>query len=209
MEHKLIKIENEYYLTTEVKVVEGEYGVVFAHGIRGVGRGWNTYYHEGRPGHKLNALCAGSRKITHATAPIDGDEVGGCFNTIKQLSFKNCQAIERGYDLDELANEYFRSVDKNTVLWRRIDFKEGFQKALSILGDKRFTLEDMMNCWNKAGKFQEHKETLGDHIQSLQQTEWDVEIVMGDPIGIGDKYTPDIKPKLDEDGCIILKKIKE
>jgi hypothetical protein len=45
-------------------------------------------------------------------------------------------------------------------------------------------------------------------IQSLQQTEWDVEIVMGDPIGIGDKYTPDTKPKLDENGCLILKRIR-
>jgi hypothetical protein len=41
------------------------------------------------------------------------------------------------------------------------------------------------------------------------KTEWDVEIVMGDPIGIGDKYTPDTKPKLDENGCLILKRIKE
>ena len=206
MEHKLTKIETEYYLTTEVKVVEGEYGIIFAHGIRGVGRGWNTYYHEGRPGHKLNAICYGSRKITHSTAPIDGDEVGSCFNTIKQLSLSNCQAIEYGYDLDELADEYFRSVDKNTVLWRRIDFKSGFQKALEVNSDKRFTFKEMVDCWNKALNFQEHKETLGDYMQSLQQTEWDVEIVMGDPIGIGDKYTPDTKPKLDAAGCIILKR---
>jgi hypothetical protein len=207
MEHKLIKIENEYYLTTEAKVMEGEYGLAFAHGGRnGFGRGWYIFYHDGRPVNKLNAICAGSRKITHSTAPIDGDEVGSCFNTIKQLSLSNCQALDRGYDLDELADEYFRSVDKNTVLWRRIDFKEGFQKALEINSDKRFTLEDMMNCWNKAGKFQDHKETLGKYIQSLQQTEWDVEIEMGDPIGIGDKYTPDTKSKLDEDGCLILKR---
>ena len=41
------------------------------------------------------------------------------------------------------------------------------------------------------------------------KTEWGVEIVMGDSIGIGDKYTPDTKPKLDENGCLILKRIKE
>ena len=46
-------------------------------------------------------------------------------------------------------------------------------------------------------------------IQSLQQTEWDVEIEMGDPIGISDKYTPDTKPKLDENSCLILKRVKE
>ena len=41
------------------------------------------------------------------------------------------------------------------------------------------------------------------------KTEWDVEIIMGDPIGIGDKYTPDTKPMLNENGCLILKRIKE
>ena len=118
-----------------------------------------------------------------------------------KLSLKNCQAIERGYDLDELVKEQY-PIDEPS-------FKRGFKLALEILGNKRFTLEDMMNCWNKALNFQEHKETLGEHMQSLQQTEWDVEIVMGDPIGIGDKYTPDTKPKLDADGCLILKRVKE
>ena len=147
MEHKLIKIENEYYLTTEAKVVEGEYGLAFAHGGRnGFGRGWYIFYHDGRPVNKLNAICAGSRKITHSTAPIDGDEVGSCFNTIKQLSLKNCQAIECCVDLDTLVLSFY------------------------------------------------------------PKTEWDVEIIMGDPIGIGDKYTPDTKPKLDADGCLVLKR---
>jgi hypothetical protein len=45
-------------------------------------------------------------------------------------------------------------------------------------------------------------------IQSLQQpTEIEVEIVMEGFFGIGDKYTPNLKPKLDSEGCLILKKI--
>ena len=61
-----------------------------------------------------------------------------------------------------------------------------------------------MNCWNKALKFQDHKETLGEHIQSLQQTEWDVKIdvLMTEREGGVVIETP----KLDADGCLILKR---
>ena len=80
-----------------------------------------------------------------------------------------------------------------------------FNKAMELNKDKLFTLEDMMNCWNKALKFQEHKETLGEFIQSLQQpTEIEVEIVMDI---CGDKVYAVPELKLDENGCLILKKI--
>jgi hypothetical protein len=71
----------------------------------------------------------------------------------------------------------------------------------------------MMNCWNKALKFQDHKETLGEYITSLQQTEWDVEIVEEclDPTCDGVNRKGECittgKPKLDSDGCLMLKKI--
>jgi hypothetical protein len=77
----------------------------------------------------------------------------------------------------------------------------------------------MMNCWNKALKFQDHKETLGEYIQSIQQpTEIEVEIemkkvfdetkVIGAVKGVkgsGDKITTyKTVPKLDSQGCLIL-----
>ena len=54
----------------------------------------------------------------------------GCVN---KLSLKNCEAIANGYDLDELVEERF-----GETFWHDGDkyFKEGFQKALEILGDK-------------------------------------------------------------------------
>ena len=98
-------------------------------------------------------------------------------------------------------------------------FKAGFQKALELNADKRFTLKEMTDCWNKALTFQTHKETLGEHIQSLQQKEWDVEIEMEfNPINhasglqlTGNKLmdisiSQNYKPKLDADGCLILKR---
>ena len=132
------------------------------------------------------------------------------------LSLKNCQAIERGYDLDELTKQeciypiYKDLKVSNCPINKKLverGFKDGFQKALEILSDKKFSEEDMIKCFNAS--IDEGWVRADFYIQSLQQTEWDVEIVMGDPIGIGDKYTPDTKPKLDENGCLILKRIKE
>jgi hypothetical protein len=136
-----------------------------------------------------------------------------------RLSVKNCESIERGYDLDELAEEW---IDVNSHKWSNNNnevgdnygsFKQGFQKSIELNKNKLFTLEDMMNCWNKALKFQDHKETLGEYITSLQQTEWDVEIVEEclDPTCDGVNRKGECittgNPKLDSDGCLILRKI--
>ena len=216
---KLIKIENEYYLTTEAKVEKGDYGVIFAHGISGFGRGWHTFHHEGTPGHKLDAICAGTRKITHSTAPIDGDEAGSSFHIIEQLSLKNCQAIELGYDLMYLAKEYSLFLSKDIGNISCASYHDGFQKALSILGDKKFSEEDLKFAYNRGSyddRLNNKKLFNADkYIQSLQQTEWDVEIVMEvvpDFYSRSDEdgsiFTSNKKevPKLDADGCLILKR---
>lgn len=128
-----------------------------------------------------------------------------------ELSITNCQVIERGYDLDELDNKYCTHEPKNAKELRdvslvKLGFRDGFQKALEVNADKRFTLKEMVDCWNRALEFQTHKETLGEYIKSLKQTEWEVEIEMEE------KYESDgieiisfSKPKLDENGCLILK----
>ena len=48
---------------------------------------------------------------------------------------------------------------------------------------------------------------LNDIIRPTEQTEWDVEIEMQPSIGLGDKYTPDNYPQLDENKYLILKRI--
>ena len=123
----------------------------------------------------------------------------------QKLSHKNCQAIELGYDLDELFNKVDSSIDYHEFDFT--SFKHGANAILEILGNKKFSEEDIKQAYligcDKQTTSSYHVEK---NIQSLQQTEWDVEIVMGDPIGISDKYTPDTKPKLDENGCLILKR---
>jgi hypothetical protein len=114
----------------------------------------------------------------------------GCVN---KLSLKNCQAIENGYDLDELADEYCNKIPG--TLYEQEIFKEGFQKALEILGDKKFSEEQMKQAYFKGdydalydGAYSEKENKF---IQSLQQTEWEV------------SCNPDVK---DADGNLILKR---
>ena len=103
----------------------------------------------------------------------------GCLN---KLSTKNCQAIECGYDLDELAEKACPDVISSA----HSAFKAGFQKALELMG-----------------AMPQENETEWD---VEKENEWDVEIekenVMHDyngNISLGAKF------KLDADGCLILK----
>ena len=138
-----------------------------------------------------------------------------------KLSLKNCEAIENGYDLDDLAdvhgNIYAHSYNSET-------FKEGFQKALSILGDKKFSEKDMRRAlsigYGRQFEIENKQIEIDNYIQSLQQNEWDVEIEMENKQQLtnGYKNQPDnvigfiaayenvVVPKLDEDGCLILKR---
>ena len=94
-----------------------------------------------------------------------------------KLSIKNCQAIERGYDLDELAEKFGKEeaygVEFNGDLWKGYIF--GFQKALELM-----------------------KHRL------VEETEWQVEVLMDI---CGDKVYAVPEPVLDEQGYLILKRI--
>lgn len=149
-----------------------------------------------------------------------------------KLSLKNCQAIERGYDLDELADElegYTAPYCYDFRTKEKVGFKAGFQKALEILGDLRFTDDDMRKAVSRSrmcsvideyGSVRFHEGDV-EIIQSLQQNEWEVEIMMEERkvlvngyknqpvniIGFVAEYENQLLPKLDADGCLVLRKI--
>ena len=123
-----------------------------------------------------------------------------------KLSFKNCQDVVNGYDLDELASKTYREFptdelqhyNRDTQCFKkRKAFIKGFQKALEILDDKNFTKEDMRRImvygYNKSSENEYLSQIpFDEYIQSLQQTEWDC------------TFNPDEK---DSDGFLILKRI--
>lgn len=164
-------------------------------------------------------------------------------NPIGKLSLKNCQSIERGYDLDELAEQEF-PYDFDCPLFETLGITEkshksiligmlqgtlqkGFQKALELMGDKKFSEDDVRKVIEIArnGSMQEQHNGYGrptelrfvldnvssdDIIQSLQQTEWDVEVEMENVYSVNNgenEMMPKLRPVFDADGCLILKRI--
>lgn len=124
-------------------------------------------------------------------------------HTIGKLSLKNCEAIANGYDLDELAETFAKnhSIYPTAQDDTEYGFKNGFQKALEILGDKKFSEEDIRKAF-----FHVHNEPTFDVFKkSLQQTEWDVIVEMESIPADRAPNGWDTFPKLDVDGCLILK----
>ena len=150
----------------------------------------------------------------------DGSKIASSApNPFKRLSIKNCQEIENGYDLDELASERLSTrFDENSGYHKFVfveAYKEGFQKALEILGDKKFSknklLVDFVYFLNDRhfNKYMVDTDEVDLYLESLQQTEWDVEIVMETcqvMVQYGDMEFQDFQ-KLDADGCLILKRL--
>jgi hypothetical protein len=128
--------------------------------------------------------------------------IDGCNS---KLSIKNCETIENGYDLDELADEYYKRLE--LVPHKGNAYISGFQKALEILGDNKFSELDMRIAYDAGCNNIDADDNIDfqDTINSLQQTEWDVEIdvLMTEREGGVVIETP----KLDADGCLILKRI--
>ena len=143
----------------------------------------------------------------------DGSKIGSSApNPMNKLSLKNCQAIANGYDLDELAEKRFGKSLHHAS--NRHSFREGFQKALEIIGDKKFSEEDLRKAIDLArtknrGEYLKSENKI---IQSLQQTEWGVDIETEDyvdnPLSHIKGEIPVFKRKykLDENGCLILKR---
>jgi hypothetical protein len=125
------------------------------------------------------------------------------------LSLKNCQAIERGYDLDELVENHLSMYDNNLLPHVRKDsFLEGFKKALELLGDKKFSEDDLLKAFT-VGVFTEseksnHTKEYDELLKYIQPNEWQVEVVMDI---CGDRVYAVPEPALDKNGCLILKKI--
>jgi hypothetical protein len=131
------------------------------------------------------------------------------------LSKKNCEVIFNGYDLDELVEDNFKGLRDCISDSDIAEFYISLVKTTvtEILGDKKFSEEDMRKAYG-IGFSQHGLKSFYSHIQSLQQTEWDVEIVT-EPMnldeireqGKGFLNSNTNKPKLDENGCIVLRKL--
>jgi hypothetical protein len=143
-----------------------------------------------------------------------------------KLSKQNCDEIFGVVDVEKLVREHstdrFKKSDCPSAFNQTSiekDFIRGFNKAMELNKDKLFTLEDVKMAYIQGfnrGKNSEFNH-MSSYIQFLQQpTEIDVEIKMECPQcqewGYVSKCRKDcnkkfLQPKLDSDGCLILKRI--
>jgi len=128
-----------------------------------------------------------------------------------KLSKQNCDDLFGVVDI----NKFIIEDSKDTVIYNE-SYELGFQRAMELNKDKVFTLEDIKKAYSQgeldALKTGSYSEKENEYTQSLQQpTEIEVEIEMeccgnySPPCNINCEYGP--KPKLDSEGCLILKKI--
>jgi hypothetical protein len=145
----------------------------------------------------------------------------------KKLSKQNCDEIFGVVDIDKLAKEETRKYlpgcpenIMNFIAHERF-FKIAFEQALELNKDKLFTVEDIANAINKAregivitriSEWETEKEfeyTESEIIQSLQQpteieVEFEMEVV---PVHNGITTHEGLIHKVDENGCIVLRKL--
>jgi hypothetical protein len=140
---------------------------------------------------------------------------------VYELSRQNCDEIFGVVDVDKLAKQeaeklhdkskhedcdiYNCLVDEDAEM-----IKIGFNKATELNGFRKFTLSDMKRAFN-CGRDLESIDRFEDwrafthFINSLEPTEIEVEIEMRTASLV--YKTDEMLPKLDEDGCLILKKL--
>jgi hypothetical protein len=74
MEYKIIQIEKYLIAIEESKITEGDYGLGFAEGIKGYGRGYFLFFHDGSNRAKINTIAENTYKVV-AHLPLDDSEI--------------------------------------------------------------------------------------------------------------------------------------
>ncbi len=133
------------------------------------------------------------------------------------LSFKNCKAVELGYDLDELSEEDCKDLTNEDYKYISINgYKVGFEKALDFCNQN---YEDILNFTKNCAENWDcdsygHKYGTGCRaceaktlMEKMHKSKWLVEVIMEDmPNDVDpDKWIE--TPKLDSDGCLTLRRI--
>lgn len=134
-------------------------------------------------------------RITHSTEPLEKKHSTNgvippipVFDKIKPLSLIQSRKIEYGYDLNQLSSERLSTRFNENSGYHKFVFveayKEGFDRALEILGDKMFNRQDVIHALTygvrEAKKGRNHSQILEEYrdVHLQQQSEWDIDIEM-------------------------------
>jgi hypothetical protein len=152
---------------------------------------------------------------------IDDKIVGLCdldtnkiLNYPYKLSIQNCDEIFGAVDVEKLAEEEIPYSSSTTINVQRMRFIHGFNKAMELNKDKLFTLEQVLDAFyagwiSKDKTYPEAQKSYKGYLERhvMQPTEIEVEVEMN---RIPADLAPggwDVFPKLDSQGCLILKRV--
>jgi hypothetical protein len=147
---------------------------------------------------------------TYHTNPLTSELSNG-----GKLSKQNCDEIFGVVDFGNLANYEYPIGDDwspEESLVRKLAFLNGVNKAMELSKDKLFTEKDMEIMfefgYRKNNLIETTFKSALNFIQSSQQpTEIEVEIEMEYYDPLPPTRQTALRPKLDENGCLILKRI--
>ena len=132
---------------------------------------------------------------------------------LQKLSIENCNQIFGIFDVEKLAEDFAKI--HSTYLTEQDDtefgFRNGFNKALELNKDKKFTLEQVIEAMSlyKRNEFAMSKVLV---IVLDQPLEIEVEIEMAEVESYKDKMgnlrTEKTFPRVDKNGCLIIKKLQ-
>jgi hypothetical protein len=129
---------------------------------------------------------------------------------LQKLSIENCNLIFGIFDVEKLAHEFSHNLRGRSV-YAIIGFDAGFNKALELNKAKEFTLEQVIEAMSlyKRNEFAMSK-VLSMVLEQPKEVavEIEMESMNIDEIreqGKGFLNGNTMKPKLDENGCLILK----
>jgi hypothetical protein len=137
---------------------------------------------------------------------------------VYDLSKQNCNEIFGVVDVEKLAYNHRRTYQDSfegmnecimkDAMHQQVGFIEGFNKAMELNKDKRFTEQNLREAYSRG--ILGGDSVVDRYIKALQPTEIEVEIEMiqKEPSHTNNGifinfYT---EPKLDSEGCLILKK---
>jgi len=147
---------------------------------------------------------------------VDGAKIASSDpNPFGKLSKENCDEIFGVVDVEKLAKDEAIKISESEIRDEKLEriYKRGFNKAMELNKDKLFTVEDVKHAMNRVWSWMSIEEdkdcsVLSELeekvIHSLQQpTEIEVEIAV--LLTERDGGVVIETPKLDADGCLILK----
>ena len=135
----------------------------------------------------------------------------------KKLSIKNCNEIflSSVVDVEKLAEEEYKNHASNEDLYGdseelQLAYKagvvDGFNKAMELNKDKQFTEQNLREAYSRG--ILGGDSVVDRYIKALQPTEIEVEIEMvKTPVKMPGIMVFTKAPKLDSEGCLILKEL--